>query len=580
MEILPEVTLKIGLALKNSTLTRSAYSILVSEEALRVGAGKFFKESSQPKKHTPIGKDVTRFGRIREDLDEDTLNSIQHAGRLFSTRIEETLGELLSRETKWFLNIPEYAKLVAFKVYLDATVESGSSDDLKFKKKTINELIDGLGSYARGRILYCLFANLSYQQSKTTTDNRNAENWRGPADPFFDILYNTLSDHERMITRSFWEILRALDWTTDGLEAYTNMVLNPLAKNNAYHNRNIEIAFKHGIFYITMRSLQNRSDSLNALILDAIRKGGFNDGKMPDAASLTPGSPRSTVDVISDRLANLDSDTRNESLENFWTAENHVKRNSGITALEFGQARVEESDGKEDSPLFHLPTFLRQVGQHLRSICNTLLSKGENDFSVLCDTLLCLSDDEYKFLPLWSGGMDDGSGGVFEEEIPPAEKGPIGPGPAFHTGSTANSMVDSDFDLDGGSSIFDTATIEGIQTSLGVEDGFSDHLDRRVVYSEDDFPMEHDPLPVGSHTQHGSSSGVAGTLSGKALAQGGGSGEVSAGTSGVLREQGAQSASVSRSGPSSHIDGDDFFNVEDDEEDLDMDSDGTLTETE
>ncbi|KAI0409531.1 hypothetical protein F4802DRAFT_544377 [Xylaria palmicola] len=51
--------------------------------------------------------------------------------------------------------------------------------------------------------------------------------------------------------------------------------------------------------------------------------------------------------------------------------------------------------------------------------------------------LTSLSDEELKFLPLWAGGLDDGTGGVYEPDIPDAERGfPIGPGPAFHTGDT------------------------------------------------------------------------------------------------------------------------------------------------
>lgn len=51
--------------------------------------------------------------------------------------------------------------------------------------------------------------------------------------------------------------------------------------------------------------------------------------------------------------------------------------------------------------------------------------------------VLALSDEEFKFLPLWAGGLDDGTGGVFQPDVPDAERGfPIGPGPSFHTGET------------------------------------------------------------------------------------------------------------------------------------------------
>ncbi|KAI0555519.1 hypothetical protein F4679DRAFT_524212 [Xylaria curta] len=51
--------------------------------------------------------------------------------------------------------------------------------------------------------------------------------------------------------------------------------------------------------------------------------------------------------------------------------------------------------------------------------------------------VLNLSDEEFKFLPLWAGGLDDGTGGVYQPDIPDAERGfPIAPGPAFCTGET------------------------------------------------------------------------------------------------------------------------------------------------
>ncbi|KAI1852032.1 hypothetical protein JX266_002885 [Neoarthrinium moseri] len=50
---------------------------------------------------------------------------------------------------------------------------------------------------------------------------------------------------------------------------------------------------------------------------------------------------------------------------------------------------------------------------------------------------LGLSEDEMKFLPLWAGGLDDGSGGVFDETtIPDTDMGAIGPGPSYVTGKT------------------------------------------------------------------------------------------------------------------------------------------------
>jgi hypothetical protein len=48
-----------------------------------------------------------------------------------------------------------------------------------------------------------------------------------------------------------------------------------------------------------------------------------------------------------------------------------------------------------------------------------------------------------KFLPLWAGGCNDGTGGVFERYVPPTEVGPNGPGPSYHTGLTLPSAPSS-----------------------------------------------------------------------------------------------------------------------------------------
>mgnify|MGYP001333253467 CR=1 FL=1 len=71
-EILPEDCLRIGIMLQNEVATRYAFTILVSEEAFRIGTGRS-DAANQPNTNYPAGKQVTKFGRARESLDEDTL---------------------------------------------------------------------------------------------------------------------------------------------------------------------------------------------------------------------------------------------------------------------------------------------------------------------------------------------------------------------------------------------------------------------------------------------------------------------------------------------------------------------------
>ncbi|KAL2691868.1 hypothetical protein Neosp_002260 [[Neocosmospora] mangrovei] len=57
--------------------------------------------------------------------------------------------------------------------------------------------------------------------------------------------------------------------------------------------------------------------------------------------------------------------------------------------------------------------------------------------------LLTLNNNEIKYLPLWAGGCDDGSGGVFQDLLPPTSWGANGPGPGYHTGRTIPSAPSS-----------------------------------------------------------------------------------------------------------------------------------------
>jgi len=120
---------------------------------------------------------------------------------------------------------------------------------------------------------------------------------------------------------------------------------------------------------------------------------------------------------------------------------------------------------------------MTQVSGYIRSLATNMLSNSEVDFRTLTDTLLCLTHNEFKYLPLWADGDDDGTGGVFDPSLPPASMGPIGPGPSYHTGFSVNSRASTEMDWEGSS----------VDTSIAVENGFSDHIDRRVVDSDDGF---------------------------------------------------------------------------------------------
>lgn len=214
--------------LRTAQTARSAYSILVSEEALRVGTAKAFQGAEPIKKPDfPKNATFTRFQRVREDLDEDSVNIIQHAGRKLSDRVEDILGKLL--KTEWLLvDIPEFQRLASFNKSL---YSSSSYRNENYLRGLTSNMLRRLTAYVRGRVLFCLMLNITDQQSTIGTTHRQLENWAGTVVEEYHVVYNHFADKERMMTRAFWEILRGLNWNVDqgmGGDGETNHVRDVL----------------------------------------------------------------------------------------------------------------------------------------------------------------------------------------------------------------------------------------------------------------------------------------------------------------------------------------------------------------
>ncbi|CAK7211823.1 hypothetical protein SBRCBS47491_001253 [Sporothrix bragantina] len=93
--------------------------------------------------------------------------------------------------------------------------------------------------------------------------------------------------------------------------------------------------------------------------------------------------------------------------------------------------------------------------------------------------LLGLTVDEFRFLPLWAGGDNDGTGAVFEPDLPTAHLGPITHGPEYHTGTTNTSMSTPSFDgassMNGPPSISDSGDTERF-TDIAMSDAGTERL--------------------------------------------------------------------------------------------------------
>ncbi|KAI9373369.1 hypothetical protein BJX61DRAFT_383789 [Aspergillus egyptiacus] len=97
------------------------------------------------------------------------------------------------------------------------------------------------------------------------------------------------------------------------------------------------------------------------------------------------------------------------------------------------------------SGYFSLTEFLLEAECWITIIGKRMLKTPRSDITYdLTDTLTCLTENEFKYLPLWAGGCDDGTGGVYADQIPLAETNEFsGPGPSIHISDTASSYSPS-----------------------------------------------------------------------------------------------------------------------------------------
>jgi hypothetical protein len=101
---------------------------------------------------------------------------------------------------------------------------------------------------------------------------------------------------------------------------------------------------------------------------------------------------------------------------------------------------------RNSSNLFNLEEFYDQLKRALRRFGFSIVGRDDEDtianFILSEHLILNLNEREMNYLPVWAGGMDDGTFGAFmREDIPETVMGPSQPGPSYHTGHT---LVDGD----------------------------------------------------------------------------------------------------------------------------------------
>lgn len=384
VEVLPEETLRIGFNLKLPQITQSAFRILVNEMALEEAA-----DPVNRSEYEKVANTRTVFGRWKEDPGDDKSNAIQHAARALVERVRAQRDMLLSPDLLnfWF---PDGKTL-------GVTSAKDVSNGTEWQKlRSIEHLLASQDDGICSRALATLRA-------------------------LMEALVHRINQKVKMLCEDSY---------------YCRSAYGEMDKDRATYVKPMH--FEQIQYIVPCLTADQR------LLLPFF----YNElGRQCDG-DLYWGQKSTHPDSL-------------------WKYFSHILRD-----LEYGLQKVVDADptrGYDDSwavlfdeerprvtirpagrlirsPLIDLDTLGDQVCAALKPITRAWERIDKSfvpQLNITRHMLLTLTNNEMKFLPLWAGGNDDGTGGVFEDPLPPAELGPNGPGPAYHTGITVPSDAES-----------------------------------------------------------------------------------------------------------------------------------------
>ncbi|KAL8760484.1 MAG: hypothetical protein Q9184_003328 [Pyrenodesmia sp. 2 TL-2023] len=454
IEALPEIALKIGDGLQCLELIRDSFAILVGEEALEM-----LREKP--------GAGYTIYGRKKNDVPEYYRTRIEYASKSFLDRVLKAFEDLTEYDMRWMDNLAELKKL--------------PSDVNQTLAPVVNELKTALKAYVRGTILTILHSELLWAPSLQL----------GSAGG--DSLYPRISRQEfsasldvkkRIMTSTCWQALQEprFYYSSNNLDNASNLTVwrgtvgawgARISKDNLS-----AVVREHGVkevLYVHLEALAERCRRA----LHVAEKGStavLEKQRDPWDPQLPPlHGPQSLDDIIWVSAADYPGSRFPQS---------STSTDLGTSDLELAAA-YRKSLNAPKAKEFHLPAFTLEVEQSLKShaqhvLCQQDTERLEHMEMNMAPTLIGLDQAEWKYLPLYAGGLDDGSGGVFNDDVPTTQIGFSTAGPGVHTGS-GSSAASSEFDFVEGNDLESTH-----HTSTVVNDGFSDQLDRRMMYDGGD----------------------------------------------------------------------------------------------
>ncbi|KAJ6183755.1 hypothetical protein N7519_005056 [Penicillium mononematosum] len=406
IELHPDVTYRVACGIKSPYLCRDAFIEMVGDEALLyLIRATCFK---------PIGsmESLVR-SHISDILDDTEVQRIEYASKSFGDYVVRCFLQLAGHEMPWLAHITEFQKLTRH-------LQLYPTD-----RGVVYPLIVTLKEFIRDRIYGALInerdTNRSFHVAPNLERSENAYH-RWGIDKGFVL--------QRLIGKSFWGALLSLDLYQDSTsrkESHSSIAeigngSPAFGGETAAMIRHVspgEVRQMSHVFNETVRTRAQARQEEEALA--ARHAGGHFTTEMTiNVRKAETGIKVGSTFNNGPFLSPIPAPTPNPCLP----PASRMPHKTDISAV------FNESTFKDE-----VYSFLRQYALEMLQHRGPPTIRHE-----LTDILTCLTYNEFQYLPLWAGGNDDETGGVFTDLIVPATDvgGFSAPGPAVHNGSVTS----------------------------------------------------------------------------------------------------------------------------------------------
>ncbi|KAJ5919361.1 hypothetical protein N7466_010304 [Penicillium verhagenii] len=453
IEIHPEVAYRVGLGIKSSELCRHAFMGLVSDEALL-----YLIRSANL---TPLKMYKQKFEKspINDNLDDNEVQRIEYASKAFMDTIIKHFLHLAGEEMPWIedSSIPEVTKLTQH-----ARIYPEDAEDVK-------SVIDILKESVRASIYSKLSISADPMRCAYSKSNSQGHRFSHPR------AFEPQDFLVRLMGRSFWTelISSRVSLTLDLIQASrTNHDIDMhrsiadigcgLLAFQGQENAQIRMIARHtldekirGFNEMAVRRAEEQHDMLNQELKTRSNRWNLT-------INLRRRTPRvnEPVDSSSNHVSSTTKDMKHSpSMEttlperpkektNPFISQQPSQRPSFPVDLSQYDASYSQPDMSNrandyyDYKHFDEEAFTMAATAYISRYSRAILNTSERTpfQHHFASIITCLTDNEYRYLPLWAGGDDDETGGVFtDQDIPIMTGGGFSaPGPAVHTGSVAS----------------------------------------------------------------------------------------------------------------------------------------------